>query len=254
MCSIGLRRRYLPCAFKATKDIRRLYAHQLRSVNCLTADNIFGPATGGSGIDQRSDYDRRIDDDAHRRSASRLPRICFEASLVWVVRLRLCTTSSQASAVGRAASRSSSIRRYSCMDLPCAAARAASSCRTLSGMSRMVICTAMLSLCKRRMRYASASPPRLGITVDDVGLSLRQTSATAPRPAVVLAAAARRLWPRSRRHWGPRGPSGEEELLSGGQIHPVRRAEQPGAAERRRQQRGVECPRAPDLGAGGAAA
>jgi hypothetical protein len=81
----------------------------------------------------------RIDNGIQRRSAFLFSRICLGDTLVCAARFRLRTCCSQESTEGRATMRSSSARKYSCIDLPCNAARAASSSRTLSGTSRMLI-------------------------------------------------------------------------------------------------------------------
>ena len=124
---------------QTAKHVRCFNLYQFGCVKKPAGQNLLGPNAVWSRIDERRNQHRRIDDRTHFRSASRCCRICLEGTRLWVVLFLLRTCSSHALIDGRDAIRSSSERRNSCMDLPCSAARSASSSRTLSGTSRIVI-------------------------------------------------------------------------------------------------------------------
>jgi hypothetical protein len=79
------------------------------------------------------------DDVAQRLSALRLASICPDVTCARAPRFRARSCFNHSSMDGRAARRTNSLRRNSCIDFPCLAARAASSSRTRSGTSRIVI-------------------------------------------------------------------------------------------------------------------
>src|SRR5260370_41902717 len=137
-------------------DGRRCGSRCCRSRNCRRRDSefVFSSATSHSGwhrraricrefavwadVHERRDEHRRIDDDTQRRSAFLFASIWLEETRLCVACFLLRTCCNQAPTDGRAAKRSSAARKNSCIDLPCKAARAASSSRT-SQTSRILI-------------------------------------------------------------------------------------------------------------------
>ena len=142
-CRCGLEGRNLFSNLQSTKDVDSLGQDNLRTVNRVAADGSFCPPSVRPNVYGYCNNNGSVDDDGQRRSASRCRKILVAERRVFVTDFRFRTASSHLSTEGREAILSSSARRYSCIDLPCSAARAASSSRTLSGTSRIVICTLM---------------------------------------------------------------------------------------------------------------
>lgn len=147
----------LPGLFQPTQDTRRLDEREMRREEFSLRHDSFGPRTVAAAVDQRRDENRGVDHHQRCRSASRACRISLRRSRVDVVRLRSRTSPSQLSIVGRDAIRSSSWRRYSCIDCRARAALAESSSRTCSGTSRIVICTPMTPRWARCWHHASTA-------------------------------------------------------------------------------------------------
>ena len=126
-------------SLEPANDISHFDRKVLRREQGVPCENFLCPSSIGARVYQRCHHNGRIDDDVQRRSASRFFRISSAETRLWAALLRLRTCCNQASIDGRATIRRSSPCRNSCMDLPCSAARAANSSRTLSGTSRIVI-------------------------------------------------------------------------------------------------------------------
>lgn len=128
----------LPGTGGAAQDVGNLDVQQVRSGE-VRGEQGFRPPTSCAVVDERSDDHGRVDDDRHRRPASRCRRILAVDKVVDVCRLRSTIRCASAPGSGRRARSISSIRRYSWSERPERAARDASSSRTWSGTSRTVI-------------------------------------------------------------------------------------------------------------------
>src|SRR5262249_26363452 len=125
------------------EDVRGLDESQVGRDQATGSHHVLSPSSFFARIRRGGNQERGVGDCAHRRLASRWARISSGESLVPAIALRSRIRSITFSTGGRAARRSNSARRYSCIDLLWRAARAASSSLIRSGTSRMVICTLM---------------------------------------------------------------------------------------------------------------
>ena len=135
----GFKTRDLARPFQPAQDVGRLDQCELGSGRSAVGEHGFRPFPFASRIDQDRDERGRINDDRHVRSASRARRMLDGCTRVPAAAFRLRTPCNHAASDGREAMRSSSLRRNSCMDWRCNAARAASSSRTSSGTLLIVI-------------------------------------------------------------------------------------------------------------------
>jgi len=139
MCEGGHLGRELPCQDSAPEDVRHLDEHQVRSGEPTPAEQLFSPASIRPSVDEGGRDGGCVDDERHRRSASRWTRIRSRESRLPVLAFRSRTRATRSSGSGRSASSIRRPRRYSCSERPERAARAASSSRTSPGTSRTVM-------------------------------------------------------------------------------------------------------------------
>ena len=142
----------------SAQDVGDLHRQKVRSHQGRVIQHVLSPSAHVPTIDERADDHRGIENDRHRRSASRCSRMRSVERRLPVHRLRSRTRASTTSGSGRSASPTSSARRYSCSERPERRARAASSSRTSSGTSRIVM-EGMQSFCMFQLHDASIGQP-----------------------------------------------------------------------------------------------
>src|SRR5687768_9127896 len=135
-CALPLRDRARQ--HEVSKSICYFHGHELWSNNIALFEDRFSPLTAGVSSYERGRNYRCIHDERHLRPASRARRMSAVDTVEWRSFLSSRKPSSQADMSGRDASLISSARRYSCSDLPDAAARAASSSCVSAGSLRIV--------------------------------------------------------------------------------------------------------------------
>jgi hypothetical protein len=146
----------------AADDVAAFKCEEAGSRELATGDGFSDPLPVGAGIEQQGDNGRGVADEAgaQRRSVFRAAKIESASTRTPVAVTRALARAMTSSTVACMALSTSIPRRYSCNDLPARAALAASSSRTASGTSRMVmaVMSHYLSCIAGRMHADSARP------------------------------------------------------------------------------------------------
>lgn len=155
----GLEPRNLAGPFQPARHVGDLDQNRFWTGCIIARNHRFRPTPVAPRIDECRHQNGRVDNDRHRRSASRACRMVAGETRVSAASFRSRARCNRSSTEGWEAMRSSSPRRNPCMDWPCRAARRASLSLTSSGTPRMVIRTAMTASCPHRRRKAIDAEP-----------------------------------------------------------------------------------------------